>query len=245
MSERSISMVTPMVLAVNAGTKTNTRRVINPQPKLERNVRAPIMAPDFWSWSYRDVHHHTTRPAIDRLIEPYCPYGKAGDVLKLKEAAWMWCEKKPDGLTKKGNPKFRYEPIQHQFYQTVFYKADHAEIPAAGDVVRQFKKNKGKVFVWRLKIPRYLPAWAVRTRLQIVSIRVERLQDITEEDAADEGIDTDGEAFNIATDHYNAGVRLNEGTPERYAFRCLWESINGPDSWAANPFVWRIEFKKV
>jgi hypothetical protein len=64
-------------------------------------------------------------------------------------------------------------------------------------------------------------------------VRVERLQDISEEDAKAEGVSpSEMKAVNCADPHY-------------HAFSVLWESINGAGSWAANPWVWVVEFRMV
>lgn len=237
MSERSISMVTPMVLATRAGTKTNTRRII----KFKENGKTyqfdnagPLTS---WSWiPEKGILHFG-------MSQVACPYGKAGDVLKLKEAAWLWCEKVRDGLTPKKRPKYRYVPVEGA---KVLYVADmprDALKPATPQAVPADRVS-GQ-FVWRLKIPRYLPAWAVRTRLQIVSVRVERLQDITEEDARAEGIEPGGFGRQDQRLYKNYSRPLTFNLSPVESFRTLWESINGPDSWASNVWVWRIEFKKV
>lgn len=87
--------------------------------------------------------------------------------------------------------------------------------------------------------------WASRITLEVTGVRVERLQAISETDAVAEGIE-----------------RLPDGGPNRYtvdsaddwslsaptareAFEALWESINNPGSWAANPWVWVVEFRRV
>ena len=70
---------------------------------------------------------------------------------------------------------------------------------------------------WRPSI--HMPRWASRITLEVTGVRVERLQDINEEDALAEGVE--------------------------HAFRSLWESINGPGSWDANPWVWVVEFRRV
>jgi hypothetical protein len=72
-----------------------------------------------------------------------------------------------------------------------------------------------------------------RITLEIVSVRVERLQEITEEDAKREGVDG------------YFGTRDNSDPAYRCAYRILWEKINGAGSWAANPWVWVVEFKRV
>ena len=72
-------------------------------------------------------------------------------------------------------------------------------------------------FTWKPSI--HMPRWASRITLEVVSVRVERLQDVTEEDAKREGVGSVAE------------------------FCELWEKINGPGSWDANPWVLVVEFK--
>jgi hypothetical protein len=85
---------------------------------------------------------------------------------------------------------------------------------------------------WRPSI--HMPRWASRITLEITNVRVQRLQEISEEDALAEGVD-----------------RPKSSDPRSVAeltlwrFRELWESIHGPDSWDANPWVWAITFKKL
>lgn len=83
-----------------------------------------------------------------------------------------------------------------------------------------------------------------RIWLEIVSVRVERVQDISEADAKAEGvlllqIDSSGEVWK----DYLGNVIGHKTAKE--SFRSLWQSINGAESWEANPWVWAIEFKRV
>jgi hypothetical protein len=79
---------------------------------------------------------------------------------------------------------------------------------------------------WRPSI--HMPRWASRIQLEIVSVRVERLQDISYEDARAEGV----------SPLVWAGILIN-------GYKALWEGINGAGSWDANPYVWVVEFKTV
>ena len=78
--------------------------------------------------------------------------------------------------------------------------------------------------IWKPSI--HMPRVASRITLEVTSVRVERLQDISEADARAEG----------ASQHPDGPW---------HAYRSLWTLINGPDSWAANPWVWAIEFKRI
>lgn len=93
---------------------------------------------------------------------------------------------------------------------------------------------------WRWRPSIHMPRWASRITLEITDVRVERLQDISEEDAIAEG------ALEWARD---ALAAYAAGNPTRLSavgyFWLLWESINGPCSWDANPWVWVIEFKRL
>lgn len=81
---------------------------------------------------------------------------------------------------------------------------------------------------WRPSI--HMPRWASRVTLEVVSVRVERVQEITEDDAIAEGAQCAGVPASLTN---------------RGAFAKLWNKINGPDSWNANPWAWVVEFRRV
>jgi hypothetical protein len=85
-----------------------------------------------------------------------------------------------------------------------------------------------------------MPRWASRLTLEVTGVRVERLQDITILDASAEGCSAGG-VLERASD----GAVMRTAGTSRVAFEHLWGDINGADSWAANPWVWVIEFKRV
>lgn len=90
----------------------------------------------------------------------------------------------------------------------------------------------------RLRPSIHMPRWASRILLEIVSVRVERLAACGDNDAKAEGVTIEDRHMN----GYCAGEYL---PPSVRAYRDLWESINGAGSWAANPWVWVVEFKRV
>ena len=87
--------------------------------------------------------------------------------------------------------------------------------------------------IWRPSI--HMPRWASRILLEIEATRVERLQAITGMDAKREGV-------SIPSWLPEDGADLDHA---KRAFASLWRSINGPDSWEANPWVWVVEFRRV
>lgn len=100
----------------------------------------------------------------------------------------------------------------------------------------------------------HMPRWASRITLEVTGVRVERLQDISRDDAISEGVDP----HRCPTQQTEASMRAQLvahriGMAAHYVaeidyiggFRWLWESINGAGSWDANPWVWVIEFRKV
>lgn len=96
---------------------------------------------------------------------------------------------------------------------------------------------------WKPSI--FMPRWASRITLEIVNVRVEKLQDISDEDAIAEGIPRFGDGFGRW--HPDPDDINYTGTTKKpvLSYMGLWEFINGPGSWAKNPWVWVIEFKTV
>lgn len=233
MKERPILFSAPMIRAQRAGIKTQTRRLVKPQPKTRPGMNCTRLV-----MLDRSGCEVIDTPVGDKLhLETaLCPYGQPGDRLRVKEAAWMWCERIPNGRTKTGRDKWRYVPLRGA---PIHYAADHPAKPSV-DVVSPGTGNK---WGWRLKIGRFLPAWASRTTLEITGVRIERLQDISDQDAIAEGIPRHGDGFGRW--HPDPDDIDHTGTTKKpvLSYMGLWESINGAGSWAANPWVWVVEFK--
>lgn len=224
--ERGMPFSAAMVLALlrNVDPKWQTRRIVKPQ-YLADKARPNHAHDDVWVFESAQE---------GRCFDVKSPYGRPGDLLRVKEAAWMWCEKRPNGLTKKGRPKWHYVPLR---CASVFYCTDHPAKPML-DVVSPGTGQWG----WRKKIGRFLPRWASRITLEIVAIRVERLQEISEEHAMAEGIIHDPHLDGFC---YDAEGRGFHGSSAIRAYENLWRSINGPGSWETNPWVWCISFKRI
>lgn len=244
MRELPILFSAPMVQAIQELRKNMTRRVIKPQPfksagkiiLLEKRKKMSSFAPD----------KITLVACGDNwgIESPHQP----GDLLYVKENTWIWCKKERNGLTSTGRPKYRYIPVG----QHVVYQLDHPSKP-------EWRIDDNPEHDWRLKVARYMPKWAARIRLEVTSIRVERLQEITEEDAEKEGVGYCPYTHRV----YNAYgyghdsmcyVEDDCRNPNRVCsktyrenFAVLWDSLNLKRGygWDANPWVWVTEFKKV
>lgn len=209
MKERPILFSREMVLAILAGTKTQTRRVIKPQPECtdpggrwtfcmsstnkSQEGKFDFEVPDPNGRIYTDRDRET------RLVSVKCPYGLFGDRLWVREKCIIHqvpCEFDPEGV--------------------VYYAADFAPGATAES--------------WTPSI--HMPRWASRITLEITGVRVQRLQDITPDDAFTEGV--------------KPNVTASEPdilTP----YRELWDKINAKRGfgWDTNPWVWVVEFQAV
>ena len=160
MKERPILFSAPMVRAILAGTKTQTRRVVKPQP---------VELPDFnrgrMSYNVRGNVYRAWNPAV---MDPSCPYGQTGDRLWVRET---FMDLRGTGVEHRPDPR---GPLQRYAYA-----ADH-QPGSFGDEARKSYGLK-----WKPSI--HMPRWASRITLEITGVRVERLQDISEADAQAEG----------------------------------------------------------
>ena len=105
------------------------------------------------------------------------------------------------------------------------------DIPISARVDYAADGSSGYIF-GKGRPPIFMPRWASRIALEITAIRVERLQDISEADARAEGVTPT--AFEKLNDNWGGVL-----------YRKLWESIHGPGSWDANPWLWVIQFQRI
>lgn len=222
MAERPMLMSAPMVRAILAGTKTQTRRVVKPQP-LGDKPRSAWFEPGVMGWAPPEIPSQ----AWHRVR---CPYGQPGDRLWVRET---FMDLQGTGVEHRDSAGNR---------QRYAYAAD----TRPGSYGDECRKDYG--LKWRPSI--HMPRTASRILLEVTAVRVERLQDISESDAMAEGITTiwpDGPRDDGGPNHYTVDVdhgHLN-GSTAATVYRMLWEWINGEGSWDANPWVWVVEFKRV
>lgn len=218
----------PMVRSILAGSKFQTRRKLKIQPLAQSSAKL--------TWGCRSQGESRVVEMADpetfmAFAAQNSPYGQAGDLLQVKESAWLWCHKKADGLTVTGRPKWRYIPVG----QHIVYSAEHPEKPLSCI-------DTNPEHIWRLKVGRFLPRWAIRIVLELTDVCVQRVQSITKADALAEGLVDLG--VEGARWHWDQKVTQGFETPEQ-AYRALWARINGSDSWDANDYVWVISFKRI
>jgi hypothetical protein len=116
--------------------------------------------------------------------------------------------------------------------------------PATDGIREMHDEDKGIVTTCRPSI--HMPRWASRITLDVTDVRVQRLQDISEEDARAEGVEAFEGMVNDATLCAMSKATGDTATDARPLFACLWDSINGKRAaWASNPWVWCVAFRRV
>lgn len=228
--ERPILFSGPMVRAILEDRKTQTRRAIGalskrfPFQNLGR-FGAPYSGemddPYSWGWPYAEDGSHMS---LSQWMTN-CPYGVPGDRLWVKETYAIVevdgsrvylarAERMPAGKTLAdtdgGLEEFRVSP----------------EIAA-------WARERVDRERWKPSI--FMPRWATRILLEVLSVRAERLQSISIGDCFREGVDDRGI---LAADPAHLGWARDE-------YISIWETINGQGSWVKNPWVWVVEFKKI
>lgn len=215
---RPILFSGPMVRAILDGRKTQTRRVVKPQPEHGlRLYQTSRMAAALWGELVG-----LKSPTMCAASRIRCPYGAPGDVLWVRES-WYY-DLPPHTL-----PSDRPEGFDAD---SLYFRADGeccAQIPEC----QCAEVGKPK---WKPSI--HLPRWACRLWLRVKSVRVERVQEISAADVDAEGYPqggTEPQCLQTMTE-----IR-------RSWYRDLWDSINAERGfgWAANPWVWVVEFERI
>lgn len=224
MKERPILFSGAMVRALLAGTKTQTRRAATHQLLQDLSFIANLG--DGW-WGDEEVY-----------AQVRCPYGKPGDRLWVRETFFAWGRWETRYSAKKGRDEWHFIDMTLESGKAYLYAADGPRPqPLAG------KRDGGTTPKWWKRPAIHMPRTASRITLEITSVRVERLQSISEADARAEGA-TYHDGHGIG----HSGWRHDHGAVHadaRSAYARLWNDINGPGSWEANPWVWAVEFRRL
>ncbi len=228
MKEKPILMTSDLVLATLKGRKTQTRRIVKNWDEyqyvdqLEDNWRFSWDAPGVVGFEYVD-----------------CPYGVPGDRLWVRERHKLWTEEFPDEPDEMGDIANINKAEFVRWAATPRIGRRRWVSDGTTDNITYLDKstpiaNAPKFDApWRPFI--HMPRWACRLVLEVVSVRVERIRDIGLDDIEKEGVSC----------NYCCPLSLHDAAKYREKFKALWNNINGPNSWDANPWVWVVEFKRV
>jgi hypothetical protein len=226
--ERPILFSTEMVQALDAGTKTQTRRTtgldtFNHQPHLWKFERLLLQI------STGQVHAFFSTTESEGEYSAIFPYGNRGDLLYVRET-FRYCQ--PYGP----------ESLHYQYKDENFI---------GGEIDPEECYKISNYDRWRPSI--HMPKAAARTWLKITDIRVERLMDLSDADAVAEGIqETEGWSevidrpeYKLYGEVFDNGPGTNRCFDPKLSFLSLWTSINGDKSALGNPWVWVVCFEKV
>ncbi|KMN08899.1 hypothetical protein [Pseudomonas helleri] len=208
--ERPILFSAPMVRAILEGRKTVTR---HPVKATKAHADGFMMLDHGKGWRPYNAFGDFASDHEGMEYPIACPYGKLGDRLWVRETCFI--------------NDYREASVPEQ------ERAD-CEIHYRADGIPDFEGEE-ELIRWRPSI--HMPRWASRILLEVTDVRVERLQDITEEQALAEGIKKHSDGGY----HVEDGKHFSDSPVESFA--CLWSSVGG--DWDANPWVWCVSFKRI
>lgn len=221
MKETPILFSTTMVQAILNSKKTQTRRILkHGLGSMMDNPLIKVSITDGGLMAHFKVHDGQPR---ESFFGDKCPYGKIGDVLWVREKLYQ-------------NGELGLE-----------YVADGTDIDE-NIIPEDFKVRVDKSGNYKFcNIPNiFMPKVFARIWLKITNIRVERLQDISEHDVIAEGIQKHEGGYKTNYRQPNSKSYLDGYSFDHAdAFKTLWQSINGEDSWKLNPWVWVVEFERI
>jgi hypothetical protein len=238
MKERPILFSSPMVRAILDGRKTQTRRVMVPQPEhlqLHEWRGEMIYEGEHRVWCWKT---HTFENLWDEYIrEPerlelscMSPYGIVGDRLWVREA-FAYSVKDTDAFHEPG----QYSEDTHDI-------VCRATSEGTGEWERHEDGKRTSIAPpWKPGI--HMPRWASRIMLEITEVRVQLLQEIEGEDAAAEGIAVARCGCEVCA--HSSAMCPADASAHIEEYAALWDSINGKRApWSSNPWVWALTFRR-
>jgi hypothetical protein len=221
MKEHPILFSGPMVRAILAGRKSQTRRVVKPKYEI-----------GMWDWDPKDKSYGPF------IADKYGDYHKVTDYAPWQPGDRLWVRETFADLRGMG---FGNDPVTDKPWNFA-YKADIQP----GSDSDQARIDYG--VKWKPSI--HMPRAASRITLEVTDVRVERVQDITEQDAISEGaltIPNTPEYQKVFDEAVSAEQKPPLGESPRQRFARLWDIINAKKGygWETNCWVWVIEFRRV
>jgi hypothetical protein len=239
MHERPILMTADSVLGLLADRKSQSRRAFHwPLTSKSDGTKRRI----FLERDIDEVRRYISERQRDPL-KILCPYGQIKDKLWIKET-WgyrgsVWHSKQPD--SEEICIVYRADDERRSFTLPNGVSKNLCRQRPQRDDEPEDERHEYLSKYWKSwRSPIFMPRWASRITLEITDVRVERVQDISDEDCRAEG----------CTPFYTHKPCKDQFCPvhhkEKDDYRKLWDSINGKSHpFSSNPWVWVIEFKKV
>ena len=245
MREIPTLLSTPMVQATLDGRKSQTRRVkgldyinespdqwefVNTSDKLDFPRPADCRHPEDPWYLWNDIHNN------GKSFISQCPYGKPGDILWVRETFYAYGIWIKNGKTKSGKQAWTFCDTTSSGF-----KYHYEDKPPESVLPNTTREQYG----WFKRPSIFMPREACRILLEVTDVRVERLQDISEEDAKAEGAP---ESLSIKELEVLQGMDWMIPSPflmHQFGFLAIWCKINGQKSWLNNPFVWVISFRRI
>jgi hypothetical protein len=215
---RPMLFSTPMVQAILEGRKTQTRRIVKFPKDYDGKY---IYQNGIFGLKYSSNLFGEENPTVQRLY----PKMELGNIIWVRETWQQECE---------------YLQIAGGNWSNAYLNATGNYIYKADDVSLEEIKHSVAFGKWKPSL--FMPRSACRLFLEITDIKAERLQDISENDAIEEGIEFSSE---FGYKLYSKNSFFSKHLSATDSYMSLWESINGKDSWQENPFVWVYTFKVV
>ncbi|HBR1736141.1 TPA: hypothetical protein L9M99_002540 [Klebsiella pneumoniae] len=236
MTERGMIFNGEMVRAILDGRKTQTRRIMKPQP--EPCPRGGHWWPSnvFKTMLHVEEEMQNGKGGWGGLVGDACPFGDVGDRIWVREAYRFPAsldDVSPTGVGEMAVATGYRKPWAPTFYEFT---------GTFSDGWKGFETPPKVSDAGKLRPSIHMPRWASRILLEITDVRVERLNAISEEDARAEGI-IDGGCLNCGEPEPCGCANPEPDATDAFAY--LWQSIYGQESWNANPWVWVISFKRV
>ena len=225
MREHPLLMKGPLVRAILAGLKTQTRRLIKKESLPDEGFK--------WDECLCKEIDPSDTPCVTCAVRfPDIP--EAGDRLWVRET---WGIGARPCLVEGGREGIEYRADEGFLEDDISLLPLYSVEPPEGHTLDEYCKRG-----WRPSI--HMPRWACRLVLPLVSVRVERVQDITEEDAKAEGVEP---VLMRGIGSYPEWMRptMREVGGHQKAFELLWKQIYGDASWDANPWVWVAEWDHI
>lgn len=239
MTERPIIFTPPMVNAILAGKKNVTRRVV------KFHLRR-LVATDHGGFKVRHSDGMQTQSSdnpgqldlqsqiADGSAVP-CPYGQVGTTLWLKEAFYAFGRWEAHANEKNGRQDWRFiDMTLESGREYCFSVPEHDARNSRADLAP----------AWWLRPSLFMPRRASRVELEVTDVRIERLRDITDEQAQAEGFSPMHNGVHLYFLNHLPHPRTGMSITAVIAFALYWQQLHGAQSWNENPWVWVVSFRR-